>query len=409
MPNSIKSIFEQECAGLKIDRSFYKTICELEAKFVNKKQDHIEFFGGTLTGVKPIRFTDEDRDKLFLDILEVDDKVLESKLYALPAINPEFIVSSDIFNIACVWIMHAFDASTHLNEEEKHEGKIRICLYLQYKFLTSRLFRHFRYPADPEVAAATYAQLSYRYALKAHGSWGAALRARAEEVIGKDSIHFKTIKNLDNDERVVYMLNDVQGRIRDMLKNIYDIFLKVHAQGKRITNTASLIETDGEFIMKDKTKSLSNYTRYIRSVVPDQNSFIRQELVDVIADVMQTMPPKLLEKTLSWCSRNYSHINNNEIEKAIDLIMEHAFEYLSENRETLRASGDIAGLISKLRGVYMSSRTTDTRMILIRSTVENIVKEATKSKNESVVSATRTGFMLYIILRAFTKRHYTSQ
>lgn len=407
MHQSIKLIFEEECVDLKIDLAFYKKICELEARFVNKKQEHIEFFGGNLTGVHTVRFTDEDRDRLFIDILQVDDRALEDKVHKLPFINKEWKVSGNIFNVTCVWIMHAFDNTHLLTEEQKHEGKLRICMYMHYRFLTSILFWFFKYPADPEIAAAVYAQLSYKYVLKQNGSWGATLKARSEEILSPTSIHALTIKKLDNDERVVYMINDVYGRIKDMMKNIMGLHERIKEQGTRISRSNALIETDGELILKDSAKNIVVYTRYIRSIIPDANSFIRQELIDVIANIMQTMPPKLLHQTLKWCSDNYGHLNTNGVEKTIDGIMEHAFEFISGNRGVLRAKGDLIGFLSKLRGTYMSSRSTDESLIKLRRDVEDIIKMATKTKNDSVIAAVRTGFLLYIILRSFCRDHYT--
>jgi hypothetical protein len=407
--DSIKSIFEEECAHIKIDKILLKKVSVMEASFVNKKQEHIEFFGGSLTGVQTVRFTDDDRDKLFIDILEVDDHILEDRLHALKDIEASRIISSDVFNLSCIWLIHAFDNSKLLDEEQRNEGKLRVCLYLQYKFLTSILFRFFRYPADPEVAAATYAQLSYKYVLKQQGSWGGALKFRANEVIAMHSIWATTIKKLDDDYRVVQMLNDVQGRVKDMLKNIMALHMKVSEQGTRISSNKALVETDGEIVLKDKTKNIGIYTRYIRSIIPDKNSFIRQELVDVVANAMLTMPPKLLVQTLEWCSTNYRHLDNNIVEEATDLIMEYSFDYLSEHKELLRSKGDLVTFITKLRGSYMSSRSTDEKLMRIRDLSEQIVNNATKTKNESVIASVRTGFMLYINLRAFCRSHYSKE
>lgn len=409
---SIKAIFDEECAHLKINRDFIKKLINLEAGFVNKKQEHVEFFGGALTGVQVVRFTEDDRNKLFIDILEANDLELEERVHKLPAIETHRIVSSDIFNISCIWIMHAIENSPYLDEELKHEGKIRICMYLQYKFLTSRLFRHFRYPADSEIAAATYASLSYKYALKVHGSWGAALRARAESVIttAKDkNIWRDVIEKMNDDYRVVQMLNDVQGRIRDMLKNIASVHYEMAERGVKILRSSSLVETDGEMILKDKSKSMSNYLRYINSIITDKNSFIRQELVDVIASVMPTMSPANLVKVLEWSSINYRHLTDNQVEKAVELIMEHIFEYLTSNKSTLKNKGDLTGLLSKIRGIYMSSRSSDEKLMKIRDVTESIVKSSTKIKDPSSIAATRTGFMLYVILRTFTMHHYSNQ
>lgn len=405
---SVKEIFDEECSHVRIDQKFFRKVCEIEARFVNKKQEHIEFFGGTLTGVHIVRFTTDDFDKVFNDLLEVDESILEDRIHALPDINTEWKVSSSIFNLACVWIMHAIENSEYLDAKQKEEGKIRICLYLNYRILTSVLFRFFKYPANPETAAATYAQLSYKYILKAKGSWGAALRFRSEEVIGKDSIHYNTIKKLNNDYGIVKMLNDVQGRIKDMVKNIYSVFIKVHEQGSKIVSSNALVETDGEVILKDKTKSLISYTRYIRSVIPDKNSFIRQELFNVVTDVVNTAPPHMLTKSLNWLSINYNHIQDDSVEKTIELIMEHAFDYLTENKGVLRNKGDIANILTKIRGTYNSSRANDTKLNQIKESAELMIRMATGSKNASIVSAVRTAFCLYIILRAFTMRHYSS-
>lgn len=410
----IREVFNAECAHVQINPRFLKKLVELEARFVNKKAEHIRFFGGTRTGVDVVRFTAEDRDRLFTDILEVDDRVLEDKLYALKdhndqyVINQDWKISSDIFNLSIAWLLHAIENSDYLDERQKDEGKIRACQYMLYKFLTSRLFRHFRYPADPEVADATYAQLSYKFALKEHGSWGAVMRHLAKQATKRDGIHARTIKLMDIDRSVIEMLNDIQGRPRDILKNYYNVFVRVNEAGGRIKRSSALVDIDGEIILKDKTRSLENYTRYIKSVISDQNSFIREELVDVIVKIMHTMPEKLLTQSLTWASLNYGHTKDRVVEKALDMIAEHAFAYLSDHRELLHTTGDLANLVSKLRGAYMSSRSSDPLLLQIRELVGSIVAQATKSKNDSVIAATRTGFMIYVIVRMFSMKHYTS-
>lgn len=414
LAGQIKGVFDVECSHVVVDMRFVKKLVDLEARFVNKKAEHIEFFGGTLTGVQVVRFTTDDRDRLFTDILEVDDRALEEKLYSLkdannlPVINQEWKISRDVFNISVVWILHAIQNSPHLNDHQKSEAKIHVCQYMIYKFLTSLLFRYFRFPADPEVAAAAYAQLTYKFALKEHGSWGAVIRHLATQATSSNGIWQDVIAKMDSDVRIVKMLNDIQGRPRDILKNYYGVFDQVNKQGGRIARSSSLVDIDGEIILKDKTKSLANYTRYIKSVVSDQNSFIRQELVDVIVKIMHTMPEKLLMQSLVWASQNFGHTKEQLVENAIDQIAEHAFAYLSDNRSLLHNTGDMANLVSKLRGAYMSSRSSDPLLLSIRQDVGKIVQIATKSKNDSVIASTRTGFMIYVIVRMFSMKHYTS-
>ena len=385
----------------------------MEARFVNKREEHIAFFGGAVTGVQIVRFTDADRDLLFTDILEINDDELENALYSLvdhsgkPVIRQDWIVSSDIFNIASVYLMHGFRTSHLLDDDKKHEAQIRVCSYLIYKYLTSLLYKYFKFPADPEIAQAAYAQLSYKFILKQLGSWGATIRYMAENIVAKDSIHHTTLDKMDDDTAVLYVVTNIQGNVRDMLKNIYAEFARVHSSGIRITSSSSLIESDGEMILKESTKNPGVYAKYLKTIISDKNTFIRQELVDVICNIMHTLSPRMLMQTLVWISDNYQNTKNKSIDTAIDIVMEHALEYSQTHRELLR--NDLPNLIDRLRGAYMSSRSTDEKLLEARRLVDKIVKEATGTSNDTAIAAVRTGAMLYCVSRAYARQHYASQ
>lgn len=412
----IKAVFDEMCSGLNFDNNLFRRVCDMEANFVSKKKEHIEFFGGNLTGVQVVRFTQADRDKLLQGILDVSDDVLETRIYALidpadpnhkaPLINPEWNVVSDVFNLACVWLIHSFHNAKHLDSRHREEAKIRVCQYLMYKYLTSLLYRYFSFAADPEVARATYEQLSLKFRLKELGSWGATLREMSENLVGPHSPHSLTIANM-NDRGTINMVGDIQGRVRDVLKNIYGVFVKVVAQGIRITSTSNFMESDGEMVLKDTIKNPGVYTRYIKSIISDKNSFIKQELVDVIAKVMHTMSPRLLMQTLTWTSDNYQHLKDGKIDAAVDIVMEHAIEYLQVNRVAMK--NDLPTLIDRLRGAYMSSRSTDVQLMKARVMVEDIVRLATGSRNESGIAAVRTAWMLYIATRAWSMSYYSAR
>lgn len=406
---NVKAVFDENCSHLKFDNKLAKKFSDYQIGFVNKNDDSMTFFGGNLIGVQVVRFTNQDKEKWFTDILEIDDILLEEKLLDLPDINKNFHVSSDLFNLSAVWLIHSFMNSPLLHDKQKEQAILDVALALNYKFLTSLLYQYFRYPADPQIAAAAYAQLSYKFAIKQYGSWYATLVARCQDFLSDDSIHYQTLKKFNNDSRIVYMLNDTQGRIRDMVKNICSEFYKVRDQGIKIKTTSSLtLDNDGEQIVKDKTKNLLAYTRYLHSIISDKNSFVKSELIDVIANVMHTMPPKLLVQTLEYCSSNYRHMGATEIEELIDLTVTHSFSYLNNNRNLLKDTNDLAALISRLRGVYMSSRSNESDLILMRKKAEHIVKHATKVKNDNVIASVRTALLLYLVLRAFTKNYYSA-
>ena len=406
--DGIKNIFNEECKHLSIDSNLLKRIKLFQVNFKNRNQEHIEFFGGNLTGVQVVRFLPSDKDRWFDEIIETNDGPLSEKLLQLPDVNAKWFISSDTFNLSSIWLLHKIFNDKHLTEQQKHDGMLDIVLILQYKFLTSILFHWFRYPADRATAEATYAQLTYKFAIKQYGSWIVLLTARAEELISKTSIHYNTIKLMRDDKDVVYMLNDTQGRIKDILKNIYAVFDRVHNSGARIHTTSSVsIDHEGEEILKDRAHHQMTYTRYINTIISDKNSFIKHELTDIIESALPTMPSKLFLLTLEWMSNNYRQTGASEIEEVLNEVIIYTFSFISENKELIRKESDLAVLLSKLKGSIMASRATDETLIKLRETTEIIVKKATQNHNNSVIAATRTGILLYITLRSIVMKHYT--
>lgn len=409
MSATIKAVFEKHCGHLKFDKTLAKKIHSFQVSFVNRNEEHMSFFGGNLTGVQIVRWLSSDKDSWFTDIMEVDELALEEDLHSLAAINTEFLVSSNVFNNACMWMIHKFMTSPYLSDKDKHQAMIDTALVLYFRFLTSLLYKYFPYPADPAVAAATYAQLSNKFEIKQHGSWFALLVSRCEKLIDPNGLHRKTLMNYDDDLAIVYLLNDSQGRIRDIMKNIVSEFIKVHKLGTKIKTTSSLAEYEGEEVLKDATKNLSNYTRYLHSIVGDKRSFIKEELITIICNVVTTCPPNMLRTSLEWMSVNHRHAGVKVVEELIDVTLVHSFANLADNRTTMKSTNDLPGMIVKLRGLYMSSRSVDTDLLQMRDKARQVVKSATNSKNESLLASIRTGVLLYITLRAFTMHHYASK
>jgi len=402
----IKAAFEKVCGHVKADVALAKRISDFQIEFINKNEDHMSFFGGNLTGVHVVRFTPQDKDKFFIDVLKIDELELEDEIANVKAIRPEWHVSRDSFNQTCMWLIHKFAVSS-LPDKVKHDAMLNCALILYYRFITSVLYNSFRYPADPNLAKATYAQLNNKFSIKQYGSWQATLEARSEKLIGEDSIHYKTFLSYDDDDQIVYLINDSQGRIRDMIKNIYGMMLKVKAQGDRIKTTSMLFEHDGEQILKDKTKSLTVYTRYMHSIIGDEHTFIKQEILDVIEKIVHTASPKLVHQTLKWCSVNYKFAGIKDVEDLVEKTLLHSFTYLSENRTVFRETNDLSVLLSRLKGIYTSSKSNDKDLLEIRTLAESIIRKATSTKNASAIASVRTAVLLYIVIRAFTMSHYS--
>lgn len=408
MAGKIKGVFDTLCQHLKIDTRLIQRLSALRIGFTTRNEDHISFFGGNLTGVHVVRFTPADRDTWFEDILQTNELVLEQALLRLDVIKREFKVTSDTMNNSCIWLIHRILNEPGLTPKQKHQGSMDVALILNYKFFTSRLSRHFRYPADPDVAAAVYASLSRKFDIKVAGNWNAYFNNRCEDILSERGIHHKTFVNMSDDiGGVRYAISDIQGRIREMLKLIANIHYQMNERGVKISSTSSVMEYDGEAVLKDRVKSISVYGRYLLSVLPEPRAFIKPVLVQIIATkLVPTMPPKQFDLVLESLSKHSVGRESSRVEKLVNDTLIHAFNYLYSNRQIIRNTNDLAFILTRLRGTYSSSRSTDQQLLKLRKDMEAFVQESTKTRHAGNISSVRTGVLLYIVARALTMRHY---
>ncbi len=407
MDKTLKEVFDKALAHVNFDKRLADRFYNLQVGFVNKNEEHMTFFGGKLLGVQVVRFTPSDLAK-FYDILEVDDEDLAAEIEKVPDINQAFVVSSDTFNLTCLYCIHRF-LTSQLPDKKRYRGALDVALLLNYRYLTGIMAGWFKYPADPKTAQATYANLSYKFLIKKLGSWQEVMVFRADSIVNQKGLHYKELTSFENTYEIVKIANDTQGRIKDMIKNIYREFVKVHESGQRIyTSSGTMVDTDGEEVLKDRVHGLESYETYIVATIQDKGSFIKSELVSVIVNMMFTMQERGFVQTLEWISDQHSNRGKGSIEDFIRLTIVHSYNYMDRNRSIIKNTKDLPTFLSALRGAYMSSRSTDPDLMKMRKMGEKIVKEATGLRNEAAVSAIRTGIFLYICLRTYTKNHYNS-
>lgn len=402
----VKDVFESEVKDLEFDKRLAENIHRYKQQFINRNKEHAAFFGGNLLGVNVVRFVDADRDNWFDYIIQADEELLREHLHSLAGINPEWHISSNVMNLSCIYLVHKFFHSP-LPATQKRQAMFDVLLILQFKFISSILFRFFPYPADRAVAEATYAALNMKFILKEKGSWLGLLSHRCEEILSRSSPHYRAISSMDSDKEVVDMLNAIHGALKGYVKNMREVMERVRLTGGKVTSVSSVAGVDGEEILKDKTRGPVVYTNYLKSILSDRNSFIREELLLVITKIMPSASYRHLRSALEHVSANYFKTDHQKIERIINLSMVHAFAYLSDNRISLRSNVDLSSMLIRLKGAYTSSRSTDPDLLELRTLVEEVIRPAVDSKTEAVVASVRTGVLLYIVSRAYTKNYYS--
>lgn len=403
---AIKQVFDTLCADLVVDNYLVDRIGKYKTGFINKNEDHIAFFGGNLLGVEIVRHTKTDRDVFFEDVLGIDEHAARLLIVKTPLIEADFARLSDPYNTAALYLIYRIHNSTKLSQKVKEQTKIDVFYMLQVKLFTSLLSHWYDKPASIEEAKATYASLDLKWGIKQAGSWDAWFIMRAENFLQPNAIHARVVTHFAPDSRVTYAVTEPQDRLREVVKKIFQVHMDIRRNGGRIRTTTSTLVIDGELMVKSNTDLNKRYVSYIQSVMNDANTFIREEVVTIVREIVASVSEGLFWDLLKYtCEAHRGRTKVPTSELAEELVL-HAVEYVAINRVSLKKVDELALLISKLKDLYGASRMKDTGLIRAKKYAEEIVKKSRLSKSDSQIASLRTALELYIVVRALTMNYY---
>lgn len=398
---TLVDVFDRHFAKVKFDSRLSKAIYRYQIEYINSGKEYIEFYGSNLLGVHVVRFKDSDVIKLFDDVLDIDYLQLSQDLTHVTDINQEYKVSSDVFNLTLFYMLHRFFTTRLIDGKTKQRAVYDVALLFFYRTTAALISYNFKYPADPKIAQKAYANLSQKFLIKQLGSWGKVMEYRANELISETGIHYKALVAYNNDLSIVYAINDSQGRVRDMIKNYYAEFAKVHSQGDKIGTTSSTyMNMEGEESVKEKTKSVENLVGYMKEVVSDEHSFIKDDLLTIISRINANVSYRSLKTCLQWISNEYGNQKHHAvIDEYLSLSVIHSF-YLIHHAIEPKNLRDYPMILTGLKNLLASSRSVDPELQKIRDLGEKVIRNSFPYKiSEPLMIATRNSVVLYLVLR----------
>jgi len=406
MAFTIPDAFDSVAPNYRIDSIFLKKLHTFRIWFQTNSPDHIAFFGSNLVGVHKLRFNPSDREMWFEELLGIDELNLVDAISKVDGLDSTWKRATDSFNLSCVWLIHQIYKSKSISQKEKEQGLMDSILMMQYRFVSSLVSHFFKYTADEATMLATYANMNRKFTLKTAGSWAVLLEQRGKAILAPSGIHYKTYTKFDNNKSIIYMVSDIQGRLREIIKAVASLFYKTKEEGGRISSDKAIDNINGEEVLKEKTRHYTSLIRYCHSILPDLNNWIKKELEDVICDLIPNISPKYLNECLKWLSLNLNTKHNEYIETLVNETLIFAFDYINKNRSLYGKASGIIPLMTKLKGIYSASRMSDPVLMNVKEIVEKLIVQAIGHKNNSVVSTLRVGIQLYIVLRTMAMRHY---
>lgn len=398
---TISDIFDESFKNVKFNSQLARKIYHYQFSFVNKSREYMEFFGGNLIGTHIVRFTTSDEMRFFNEVIDLDYSKLLKEKRRISTIDHSRKVSSDLFNLTIMYMIHKFITSSIINDKDRDRVVYDLGLLFFMRCLVILNNDWFKYPADPKIMQAAYAKLSRKYLIKELGSWHKVLDYRAKKLIDKNGLHYKRFINFNDDFETVYIINDSQGRIREIMKGYYGEFVTTHSDGDNILTTSStIVDVEGELALKDKIGTVETYITYLKGIVVDKDSFIKNDLLSIITGLNSNTSTRMLRSVLEWLSDNYNNSKyHTDIDEFISKIIIHSFHLLSQNNITNMR--DYPKILVSLKNLYLSTRSTDEDLEEIRSIGEKIILTSQDTKpSSSLLMSTRTAVILYIIFRS---------
>jgi len=383
-----------KCYFKDSDRSGFFDLFSLETDNLNRlietRSGEVSVFG---IDVKDI-LKDSRRDSVTYSkeaaFSGISTATIKKTISTIPSINTEFKVISDPFNLFCVYVVYRIGVSK-LPQVVKYNAQFAVLKLLQYKFFTSIV--SFRYRFRPQEAAmhATYEQLTERFDVKKYGSWKAVIEKRVQEMLDDTSIHKQALTTFTAE----FM------RVKD---------------SRDLIGSYSSIATDGEgdkvlLAQEDKLES-AILQLYNTALVTAR--FLDDQAIRIVASQFTAISNQQFRRVLisfsEYAVRKYKEGKKDETKPQgeftlllgpavfIRQAVQQSFRYCTNSGININNPLQV---LKTVKGVFSSSRISDSSILSVKMTVDVLVNEIQESRRETTVSALRIALVMYLVLLAF--------
>lgn len=367
-----------------------------------------------LLGVNTIVFTPPDRAALF-EMFALSESMVLNAIKKCPSVDRNHRVASDPFNLFTIWLIHlAFEQIT--DDATRHEFQLSLAKYLHYKFFTSLVNHYFPHRADESVMLAAINSLNRRFDIIVYGTWRKTIEARAADLISTDAsknIHYKTLLSGKDDAQFMYVVTDVQTRIRAKVGLISGIYYDFHRDGIKIkSSSATTTDMDGEKILVQRASTFDAMTTSVTTDLLNVNAFIDMRLIRHITSVFPAVSPTLLKVSLEQMSELASeqaktHKLEDKVIKnglthyvgmkgLIQATVEVSFRYCIFNKVPLTSK---IRVFDALRNRYSSSHVNDPDILSIKESFGDFIDSIGRVQRAATKSSLRLALIMYIITK----------
>lgn len=397
MFKDIKDVFQEHNVNNNIvyDKTLFDNLSKFRLDWLLKDSMYIEFLSSNLTGVQSVRFSSLDEEKFF-NILNIDKDALQTDLYTCKDINKAFKVSSNATYLTLMYLMHTI----YRNNIYPNPNKIITDLYLifAYKALSSLLTHYFPFNVSIPLANAVVDRLSNQFLIKKYSSWQDVLEFRAKDIL-PGGINYKKILNLSSLD-ATKAVADLQGRLRDIIKNIAAVTHKLYKDNERI-NVTSMHETIGD---DDKLVDLTNredkYVNILNSKMGLSNEFLDKNILHLICLNNKNIDSNVLSNVIIDYA-DYNLIEDTKVINSINSNLVVITLNILKSKGIMNPQADILKTIAMIKGYYSNSMIKNKELINIKKTIYDAIEDKYRYTKSQTITILGIHLLTYISSRIF--------
>lgn len=380
------------------------------------KKTHPLTLHGIALGVDPIAFMTSDYDALF-DIFGLSAKTIEKLVYEIPAIDRNFAVISDPFNLFSMWLVHL--APIYIKDKRIcHNFQMQVLRYYHYKIFTSVVNNSFRHGTNPGIMAATIARLTRKSDIIRYESWYTLIDTHCEKILDPQDRFYHTVITATPDDAFLRVIGESQTALRAKIVTFAQAYYEAYSAGDSVGSVSSVSTNDeGEKILIQTASVIESASQSMVSEILNPNTFVHDIAIhDIVtygsdavsARMLKTALLKINETAvLQAASRTFDQVKTDKegtlyIGVRV-LVMEILRSMVRLCRSRRVNMGNHQLVFKTMRDVYQSSRSQDTDILDIKRSVEHLIDPLNITSNDASKSALRLCVIYYILYRTILK------
>jgi len=238
------------------------------------------------------------------------------------------------------------------------------------------------------------------------------LQARSYDVVSAHGIHYRTLDTYSPDNKVFYILSDIQTRLRVKIQLIVREYYLNREKLNKIDTYGLTTDIDGEKIFKNIGTSYDRIADEMCNCALNVNRFIDHSLLDVTArmntGVKSDMIRSLLVKFSNMATIQYGKNDHDKLSKDGKLYEGYRILVQEFVQKTYRACAlakinatSKLAILEYVQHAYRSSRINDQDVLKIKDSIEAFVIKNSGVTREATISALKIAFVTYLILLSF--------